>query len=488
MVPRTHIAVFLLSLFVSALATPFIKIIANRFRLYDLPDSTGRKIHREAIPRIGGVAFFLGFYAPITGLLIYINTYSNFLLQDKGMIFMLYLGGFLTLAVGLLDDIKGIGAWKKLAGELAIASIVFLMGCRIDNIYIPFVGSFNLGILSYLVTVMWIVGIMNAFNLIDGLDGLASGVAFIAVCALFIMAMMDGQFIMGLFSASLAGAILGFLIYNFYPATIFMGDCGSLFLGFVLALSSIPTSYKKGTTVAMLIPIVILGLPIIDTILAIIRRILRGKSVFSGDREHIHHVLVSLGLSQKQAVYILYITCVLLAGLGLILKAADNFQTVIIVAILILVSIFLARLFRIPVKFREKKNYILQRKQASEIKDPLLALKKFIESFIHLSDLEIENMIRSFFSELGLQWIHIIYKIEGKEEVEIEYGTKPQGIRMVAQEIVIIPLKLKENTVGEIKYSLPISISIRNSTRYQVIVDLFLQYFAEYLQKEKSGN
>ncbi|MFN7135246.1 MAG: MraY family glycosyltransferase, partial [Myxococcales bacterium] len=196
---------------------------------------------------------------------------------------------------------------------------------------------------SLLFTMVWIVGVINAMNLIDGLDGLASGVALVAVATNFIIAASRGNVLMMLFMAALGGAILGFLIYNFNPASIFMGDTGSMFLGFVLATSSIITNQKSSATVAMVVPILALGLPIMDTFLAMLRRALRGLPLFSADKEHIHHKLLALGYSQRRAVLTLYGVCLVFGALALGLTFANGLQTALLLAVTALIVFVLVR-------------------------------------------------------------------------------------------------------------------------------------------------
>ncbi|HUB05950.1 MAG TPA: MraY family glycosyltransferase, partial [Myxococcales bacterium] len=188
-----------------------------------------------------------------------------------------------------------------------------------------------------------IVGVVNAFNLIDGLDGLAGGIAFFSVATTFVLAFSHHDVLMSLYMASLAGAVLGFLIFNFNPASIFMGDSGSMFLGFVLAATAMQTSQKSSTTVAMLVPIVALGLPIMDTLLAMIRRFIKGRSMFSADREHIHHRLLALGYTHRRAVLTLYGLCIFLCSVALAMTFANSLQTTLL---LIVVTVVVAVLVR----------------------------------------------------------------------------------------------------------------------------------------------
>lgn len=318
MVTRTHIVAFVISCVISCVATFIVRSFARRYKLMDRPDPK-RKIHSSPVPSLGGIGIFCGFFAPITGLLIYINKFSHSLTDDFGRIAALYIGGAMTLLLGVYDDIRGADALKKLAAQSAIAVVVFALGYRIEVLNVPALGVVDLGYFSFPVTCLWVVAIMNAMNLIDGLDGLASGVSFIALMTIFIMSVMDGNHLAGLFTASLAGAVLGFWFFNFNPASIFMGDSGSLFLGFVLSIMSISATYK-GSIALGILPVIALGIPVLDIFMAVIRRTAGGRSIFKADREHIHHRLLSLGLSQRQVVAIIYTFCLLLSMMALILK------------------------------------------------------------------------------------------------------------------------------------------------------------------------
>ncbi len=236
------------------------------------------------------------------------------------------MGGIVIAALGIFDDLKGAGAKKKFLVQFAVAAGMYAAGFRIDLIANPFGASIQLGWLGLPFTMLWIAGVVNAMNLIDGLDGLAGGVALIAISTTFAIAALRGEPLMILFTAALAGAVLGFLFYNFNPASIFMGDTGSMFLGFVLATTAIQTNQKSSTAVAIVVPIIALGVPIADTLLAMVRRAARGAPLFQADRGHIHHRLIDLGLSHRQAVLVLYGTSVVLGCAALALSYASSSQ------------------------------------------------------------------------------------------------------------------------------------------------------------------
>jgi UDP-GlcNAc:undecaprenyl-phosphate/decaprenyl-phosphate GlcNAc-1-phosphate transferase len=230
--------------------------------------------------------------------------------------------------------------------QLVLALGLYVLGFRIELIANPFGPAVPLGLLSLPFTVLWVVGVINALNLIDGLDGLAGGVAFFGVGTNFILALSRGDVLLCLVMAALAGAILGFLVFNFNPASIFMGDTGSMFLGFVLAAVSIKTSAKSGTAVAMLVPVMALGLPIMDTLLAMVRRTMMGRPMFSADREHIHHRLMSrMVLSHRGAVLMLYGLCALFTLTALGLHWANTAQSaMLLTGMAVVVAVLMRKL------------------------------------------------------------------------------------------------------------------------------------------------
>ncbi len=313
---------FSLSLGIATILTPLVLRWARTRQLFDAPDA--RKVHIAPIPRLGGVAIVIAFFAPLTALLL-VDTGMTMSLQRMGdQLVGLYVGGLLIAGIGLYDDLRGANAVQKLIVQVAVAAVMIHFGYRIDVVSNPFGGAIDLGVLSIPVTVLWFVGVMNAVNLIDGLDGLAGGIGFISISTLLVLAAVNNNPIAVLVCAALAGSLGGFLIYNFNPARIFMGDTGSLFLGFVLAGLSISTSMKGSTTVALAIPILILGLPILDTTMAIGRRIRARRPIFSADQDHIHHKLLRAGFSHRGAVLALYGLTLLLAASAIAMRLAST--------------------------------------------------------------------------------------------------------------------------------------------------------------------
>lgn len=236
-------------------------------------------------------------------------------------------GGLLVSGLGAFDDVRGVRAWTKLAIQTIAASVAYACNYRIDAVKVPFFGHLDMGIFGLPVTVLWIVAIINAVNLIDGLDGLAGGVAFFACVTNFVVGAINHDPLVMLLSASLGGSLLGFLLFNFNPASIFMGDSGSMFIGYVLATTSIlSSSVKSSTTVAILVPLIALGLPIMDTLFAMVRRVLERRPIFSPDRGHIHHQLLAMGINHRRAVLTLYGLSVLFTSGAILLSMGRNWQ------------------------------------------------------------------------------------------------------------------------------------------------------------------
>ena len=333
---------FLLSLACSAVFTPLVIKLAHRLNAFDHGLSS-RTIHNRPVPRLGGIAIAAAFFVPITGLLLVNSGVGHLFYSDGLRPLGLYVGGALIALLGIYDDLKGAGAKLKFSVQFAVAALVYFLGYRIDALANPFGPTLQLGWLGLPFTMFWIAGVINAINLIDGLDGLAGGVALVAVGMTFVFALLRAEPLMMLFSAALAGGLIGFLRYNFNPAKIFMGDTGSMFLGFVLAVSAIETSQKSSTAIAIVIPIIVLGLPITDTLLAIWRRGVRGAPLFQADRGHIHHRLLDAGLSQRAACLALWGVSLGLGLIALVLAFASSRNAALILVVLGVASALVLR-------------------------------------------------------------------------------------------------------------------------------------------------
>ena len=304
---------FLLAFIVAFMATPYTMKIAKKVGAVDVPKDQ-RRMHKRAIPKLGGPAVILGFLVSVIYLLIVMSmehTINLFDQDEYGKKLLGMLLGIIIIAITcIIDDIKSIKPLTKLAGQVLAAIVAVSFGIRIDEIQLSFLTPEWQEAFSILVTILWIVGVTNAINLIDGLDGLSSGIALISSISLMIIFLMnDSPMIATIIVTAMSGALVGFLPYNFSPAKTFIGDTGSNFLGFILAVVSILGVAKTYTVAVIILPVIVLGLPIFDVIFAIVRRIAKGKSikaVFEPDKGHLHHRLVEKGFTQKQAVLILY--------------------------------------------------------------------------------------------------------------------------------------------------------------------------------------
>ena len=312
---HTYFALFLIATFASLVLTPLIRRLCERFNLLDVP-LDGRRMHSKAMPRLGGVAIYLACVIALSTLPFVDNMLTQTLRGYTPEIFVALIPATLVLCFGIYDDLRGTNATVKFAALGLIATLFFIMGGRIEVLSLPFIGSVHLpATISFLITVFWLVGIANAFNLIDGMDGLATGAALFSSLVILAISFAQGQPLMIVFSLILCGALAGFLRYNFNPASIFLGDSGALFVGFSLAALSVLGSQKATTAVAVVTPILAFGLPVVDTGVTIARRLISGKPVFEGDNEHIHHMLIARGWSQQRAALVLYAAC---AAFGLV--------------------------------------------------------------------------------------------------------------------------------------------------------------------------
>ena len=323
----------LVALVVSFLMTPVVKTFAYKVGAIDVPKDN-RRMHKVPIPRLGGLAIFIGFMASLL-LFAEINTEMKSIL----------LGAVIIVVLGVVDDIMALPAMLKFVVQIAAALIPALNGVQILAFSNPNIFSESLywvlGGLSVPFTVLWIVAITNAVNLIDGLDGLANGVSAISATTMLVIALVGGETQVSIVLAALVGACVGFMPYNMNPAKMFMGDTGATFLGFILATMSIQGLFKYYAVVSFVVPFLILGLPIFDTGFAIVRRLLKGQSPLQADRGHVHHRLIDLGFDQKQSVAILYAFSALM-GLTAVILARTNESKLIILAIAVLVCFFLA--------------------------------------------------------------------------------------------------------------------------------------------------
>jgi UDP-GlcNAc:undecaprenyl-phosphate GlcNAc-1-phosphate transferase len=318
--------VFILSL----VFTPLIRSISLKSGFLDKPNR--RKVHRGSIPSLGGLAIFVSF---LIGVLLSARIWGG-IAEDK--LFGIIISSVILVAIGIYDDIRNMPATLKLAGQLAVALIAYSFGFRIEEFFGFEVTSLWLKILFLIITIGWIIGAINAINLLDGLDGLACGVCTIISLFLFIASYASQNYLLLFLSIALAASCLGFLPFNFYPASIFMGDTGSMFLGFMLSIVAIESYQKSTTFIAVLVPITAMAVPLIDTTLSIIRRLVKRKPIFQADKNHIHHKLYLNERSQLRVVLTLYSVTFFFGLIALGLKDIKGIYMAVALVLVVLVT------------------------------------------------------------------------------------------------------------------------------------------------------
>ena len=335
----SYFLAFFFTVLVAAVITPIVRRIALRYGIVDHP-SEKRKIHRQPIAYLGGVAIFVAF---LVGVLMHVSL--------SRQLVALLLGCFVLVLVGVIDDIRGLSPWTKLGWQVVAAGIALSGGIGITAITNPFGGIFDLTVgrfavdlftihfhispIANMISILWMVGLANTINFLDGLDGLAGGVSGIAAVIMFLLSISDrvNQPGVALLAIILAGAIFGWLPYNFNPAKIFMGDSGSYFLGLTLAMLAIYSGAKLATAA------LVLGFPIVDAIWAVTRRLARRKSPFRADRGHFHHLLLDVGLTQRQAVLTLYAVAALFGSVALQIGSFAKLLALIVLAFMMAIAI-----------------------------------------------------------------------------------------------------------------------------------------------------
>jgi len=354
---ETYIALFSSSCLLTLLLTPSLREAAIENGILDHPNE--RKIHNSAVPRVGGIAIIISFFSSIAlGYVLFRPQLSESMTYLAG----LCISTVIIAITGIWDDLWTLNARKKLIGQITAALILIPFGFVIRSLNLPFVGTISIGWqIGIPLTVFWVVGIMNTINFIDGMDGLAAGVAVTIATALFIVSVINHEVLMAIVCLIVAGSALGFLRYNFHPASIFMGDCGAMFLGLALAAVSIKVFQNPSTTANSLVPVLIFGLPIADTTWAIIRRLRKWESPFHADSFHIHHRLIALGFTQKRVAIILYVASLVCVSAGLIITLTNNGILAIILSasilFAVLISIMILNRISPPIGTSERRKH-----------------------------------------------------------------------------------------------------------------------------------
>ncbi|MFC0187333.1 glycosyltransferase family 4 protein [Fictibacillus aquaticus] len=310
----------------SIILTPYVIKLSYKIGAVDKPNK--RKVHDRIVPRLGGLAIYGG----IAGAFLYI-------LSVIDLSYSILIASTVIVATGIIDDRYNIRPWQKLLGQMIATVIVLADGFSINYITIPFTDGYSLEVSSWMalpISFIWIIGITNAINLIDGLDGLAAGVSAIAAFSIFTIAVSMGNIPVALISLAILGSTSGFLFFNFNPAKIFMGDTGSLLLGFLLAVLSV-MGFKQVTFVTLIIPIIILAVPITDTLIAIVRRKVNKMGIMDADKNHLHHRLLASGFTHKQAVLFIYFIASVFGTAAVFLNNANLLSSMIVYCVLLLI-------------------------------------------------------------------------------------------------------------------------------------------------------
>lgn len=322
------IALAMLAMVISLFLVPIVSKLAIKIGAVDKPNE--RKVHSKIMPRMGGLAIYIAF-----SVVLWLSQ------EMTTELIGLFIGGTVLVIVGIIDDKTDMPAKVKLLGQIVAAAIVVGCGVRVDFMTNVFLGNiYQLSIFSIPFTLIWIVGITNAVNLIDGLDGLAAGTSIIAAITMAIVGFASGQYVMAYLAMILAGATIGFLRYNFYPAEIFMGDTGSMFLGYNLSVLAIMGFAKSFTLLSLVTPLLVLAIPILDTFFAIVRRKMNNRPIFKPDKEHLHHCLLKYGFSHRDTVLIIYAVSAILAICGLTMTYLSSTQGIFLLVIIVLLIFY----------------------------------------------------------------------------------------------------------------------------------------------------
>lgn len=363
---------FLVALVVSLIMTPVSMWLAPKVGALDIPKDD-RRVHTKVMPRFGGIAIFLGI---MIAIIIFLVPQYNVGYKVYGVL----IGGVIIFAGGVIDDLKSLSPKLKLIAQIASGVVVYACGLRLNFIGLAVGGTGTIPgmVATFLLTVIWIVGLVNAMNLIDGLDGLAAGIAAISSLCIAYAGYIHGHYAAATAMLAVAGGALGFLPYNFNPAKTFMGDCGSQFLGYCLAVFSLVQPVKSATIMAIVLPVIVMALPIFDTAFAIIRRLIRGQSIVQGDKEHLHHRIMRAGYGQRRSVMLLYCISAIM-GVTAVLYSRGNMMmecmgllAIVIMLLYVLMSDTSSNkveIHAINIKKEEKKAEAKEKKTAKQNKN-----------------------------------------------------------------------------------------------------------------------
>jgi UDP-GlcNAc:undecaprenyl-phosphate GlcNAc-1-phosphate transferase len=449
---KTFVCVFIGSTVLALAVTPFVIWLARRIKAVDRPGV--RTVHERPTPRIGGVAIFLAAMCLIVCVLFLDNSIGQAFREKHVQLGSLLCTATFIFLIGLVDDVKGLPAHFKFLAEVAAAGVLCAVGIQIKAIVISEGLVLRLGVFAVPLTVLWIVGITNAVNLSDGLDGLAAGVSAVACAVIAIFAIHSVNRIMAVFMLAMLGSLSGFLFFNFNPAKIFMGDCGSLFLGYVIASASVLCHTNSYALVGLALPALALGIPIFDTFFSMLRRFLERRSLFAPDRSHFHHRLIDMGLTQRHAVLTIYAATFLAAGLGLFMMVREDLGSLVVFGCILVLVVLLFRVVG-AVRFREtllclQQNHAFTRQQKHERKtfEQLQLRLRRTQGFA-----EWWKAICEAAEALGIAWVSLTVKdVDGSVDASVwrEPETPTNDVRLVTMTMPIIDSKTQRSLEFEI--------------------------------------
>ncbi len=445
------------SAFLGLLLTPPVIRLARRIGAVDRPGA--RSVHRQPIPRIGGVAIFISTVGCILALLFLDSTPGGAFQAVRGESVALLCTATFVFLIGLVDDLKGMPARLKFLAELLAAGALCFAGVCIDRVALTSRWVVDLGGWGCLLTLVWVVGITNAVNLSDGLDGLAAGISALACGVIAVFALHGGDTVLSVFMLAMLGSLSGFLFFNFNPAKIFMGDCGSLFLGFTIAASSVVCVAKSSTLVGLTLPALALGIPIFDTLFAMLRRFLERRSLFAPDRSHFHHRLLDLGLRQRHAVIMIYLATLLASGLGLFMLIRNDLGSLVIFfCVLVLILLLFHGVGAVQVKetiarLREKYTCFRQEREERRTFEQLQLRVRQVRGAT-----EWWGTICQAAQQLGLAWVSLRTTVaDGGKEISIwrRPNTPPRFTHVV---VMSFPLNASLGT-GPVEFEIAVLIN-----------------------------
>jgi UDP-GlcNAc:undecaprenyl-phosphate GlcNAc-1-phosphate transferase len=485
---KTFIFTYLCSCILAVVITPIVIAVGRKLRIYDSP--TARKVHTGQIPRIGGVAIFLSSTLLVMTVLFLDNTIGDRFRNIQTQVIALLGAATFIFLVGFVDDVRGVRVRYKLMAQIVAAGAMYLAGARIESLNFASLFTLQFGLVSFPLTILWIIGITNAVNLIDGLDGLAAGICAIACTVIAVFALVRGEPVLVVMMLALMGSLSGFLFFNFNPAHIFMGDCGSMFLGFILGATSIMCAMKSGTMVALALPAVVLGLPIFDTAFSILRRYLNRWAITSPDRGHLHHRLLDMGLQHRHVVIILYAITALAAGLGMFMMVTRGGSTIVIFFCVVLLLLLVFRAVG-AIRLREtiamiKYNKAISKEAAEDTRlfqEIHLAFRQIV-SFRQWWQMVSDVAEKEALSELCLT-------VTGKNGHKHEFTWRSNNYEKNQDELVTVKLPISRRRFDlpmEIEAKIPVNGLLESTGRRMMLFGRLIDEYSSTTLPNKAEN